>query len=645
MASHSSPADSEAVGPRGAASRKLQFRRMSHPRKRAVTACEQCRSRKIKCTNERPVCRSCTRLGAKCSYDQRVDHSSFDPASLMILDKLDQVLNKLDSNNPERPGPTTVSPALRNEVEQWPSQHTWSQGEDEIYISSSFSSTDSILAWPFFESQLGKANLSQELFIADHEKAKRFDTNPHNSPEDGYIHRAGIREDDIPVLISRFLNLVHTKNPILETDTLKSYAADIIENGLRWDAPSCLVLLVCALGAIAAPYDPEQHGPSSLSNNPSGRVAAEEYYQLARRRLGLLYRSTIACQCNLLCGIYQMYTMRPLEAWSSFYHASLTCALYLKGEQALQKRAGIQDQDHVSLTRQSQQRLYWTCLKSECELRLELDLPASELAMFPIPNTFPTPPMLSASMDNIERPNEPLRLGPSSGTPLGYASVRQMEEQSWFYYLSELAIRRIESRISGSFYKEHNSSWLHSNIYEMVALAEDFELQLQNWESTLPVAVQFRDLPAGDTMNELRYVTHGRYAIVKELIYRPFLYLALHKPNLSPGHDQIIRKMAQNSVETILDMARFGPAYHRHHGSWLACRTIVGNALTLLAASKAGLVQLNGASQCPSTGFGPSQALESWLLTLHYWEAESPDISTALKLIESLRDHSLGTIF
>ncbi|KAE8168604.1 hypothetical protein BDV40DRAFT_251143 [Aspergillus tamarii] len=71
-------------------------RNMTHPRKRVVTACEHCRARKIKCTNERPECRSCVRLGARCSYDQRVNYSSFNSASLPILEKLDEVLWRLD---------------------------------------------------------------------------------------------------------------------------------------------------------------------------------------------------------------------------------------------------------------------------------------------------------------------------------------------------------------------------------------------------------------------------------------------------------------------------------------------------------------------------------------------------------------------
>jgi len=56
---------------------KSRQRNMTHPRKRAVTACENCRARKIKCDNLRPICSSCSKLGALCSYDQRSDHSSY----------------------------------------------------------------------------------------------------------------------------------------------------------------------------------------------------------------------------------------------------------------------------------------------------------------------------------------------------------------------------------------------------------------------------------------------------------------------------------------------------------------------------------------------------------------------------------------
>jgi hypothetical protein len=51
---------------------------MSYPRKRAVRACQLCRTRKTKCNNIRPTCGSCNQMGAPCLYEDAIDmdHSS-----------------------------------------------------------------------------------------------------------------------------------------------------------------------------------------------------------------------------------------------------------------------------------------------------------------------------------------------------------------------------------------------------------------------------------------------------------------------------------------------------------------------------------------------------------------------------------------
>lgn len=40
-----------------------------YPRKRALQACQICRTRKTKCDNERPTCGSCNAMGVECSYN------------------------------------------------------------------------------------------------------------------------------------------------------------------------------------------------------------------------------------------------------------------------------------------------------------------------------------------------------------------------------------------------------------------------------------------------------------------------------------------------------------------------------------------------------------------------------------------------
>lgn len=43
-------------------------------RLRASTACQICRARKVKCTNERPSCAGCVRLGCECRYPEPVKY-------------------------------------------------------------------------------------------------------------------------------------------------------------------------------------------------------------------------------------------------------------------------------------------------------------------------------------------------------------------------------------------------------------------------------------------------------------------------------------------------------------------------------------------------------------------------------------------
>ncbi|ODV65709.1 hypothetical protein HYPBUDRAFT_113352 [Hyphopichia burtonii NRRL Y-1933] len=71
----------------------------AYPRKRALTACDTCRLKKIKCDNVRPRCGACSKNGNhNCHYrvdDHTNDYSSFDPASLNILSKLDLILKDI----------------------------------------------------------------------------------------------------------------------------------------------------------------------------------------------------------------------------------------------------------------------------------------------------------------------------------------------------------------------------------------------------------------------------------------------------------------------------------------------------------------------------------------------------------------------
>jgi hypothetical protein len=132
-------------------------------------------------------------------------------------------------------------------------------------------------------------------------------------------------------------------------------------------------LLVCALGAISAPYNPH---PSVISMSepptiyPSSEIS-ERYFSAAKKRLGIVMSSNklIAVQCLFLSGIYHMYTMNQFAAWKMFNAASVSCEGYLhrkeKSRNIENNANALYSSNSNEPTRHLEQRIYWSCLKSE----------------------------------------------------------------------------------------------------------------------------------------------------------------------------------------------------------------------------------------------------------------------------------------
>lgn len=200
---------------------------------------------------------------------------------------------------------------------------------------------------------------------------------------------------------------------------------------------------------------------------------------MARRRFGLLDRGLLAPQCHFLAGVYLMYTMQPLSAWSHFHSASRSYHIYLQCQ--ARRPARVLDASKASRRRRLEQRLYWSCYKSECELRTEMDLPSSSLVDFHYPDMHPSPPDIDAptpsSVDESSLADGSVR---SAGARRTLASSVNQEE-SWFYYLTEITLRRIANRIFNTFYVDPHTSWNDETIHLMARAVEDFEQQLEEW--------------------------------------------------------------------------------------------------------------------------------------------------------------------
>lgn len=84
------------------------------------------------------------------------------------------------------------------------------------------------------------------------------------------------------------------------------------------------------------------------------------YYLAAKKRLGLMEPSLLSVQCLFLCGVLEMYLLKPLKAWNYFSQA---CGQFRNQLwRTTQKRLG---QTMPPEIRRMEQRLYWSCMKSE----------------------------------------------------------------------------------------------------------------------------------------------------------------------------------------------------------------------------------------------------------------------------------------
>ncbi|RMD42581.1 hypothetical protein DV735_g2561, partial [Chaetothyriales sp. CBS 134920] len=601
---------------------------LGYARKRAIAACRLCRARKVKCNNARPACSACAGSGSPCDYDDPGDCSSFDPASIAILERLGQVLARLDQL------PSTATSAIS------PSYSTeGTLSYDELKIPGGQTTPEAILAWPFLNGRYPTGCVLDPVFETElhdeDEQEQDGGSISGRSKSPRPLRSTGINEDDIPVLVQRFLELVHIKNPVLDVGNFLARTRRIAEDGIAWDSTSCLVLLACALGSIARPFSELDNSrlPESTTSLQVEHVElnqGEVYYNLARRRFGLLGQGLLSPQCHFLAGVYLMYTMRPLRAWSQFNQATQSYHLYLQ----CRSRRSNQTQDPAA--RRLEQRLYWSCYKSECELRVELNLPNSSLTDYHYPDMHPSPPEIpaqnaeSVAHSHLENGSPPEVTMP----PLPANQRRSMEhcrseEESWFYYLTEITLRRIANRILNTFYRHGYEGWTHETMPNMVAAAKQFEDQLDAYLAQLPPAIRYvDDCPLE---RELPYMVRGRVYEIRLWLYRPFLFYAIHNP-VNALYRAMVQPLVDKAVLWHLRLVRCGLSRHRHHGAWTHSRVSAAASLCILVAAESGNITMPPIEYL-------KEDFETMISRLRYWTEEIPGVSETIEMVQSYIIH------
>lgn len=236
---------------------------------------------------------------------------------------------------------------------------------------------------------------------------------------------------------------------------------------------------------LAGPYIASSKSHETLQqpqeHAPNKRIA-QSFFAKACVLTSLLPASLLTTQCHFFCGVYAMYSIRPVTAWLYFSQASLHLKIHL-----LSSRPFAQEQSESPKGR-LMQRLYWSCMQSEMyvsmfccanasspitgfhdmsnkalsELANELRIKSSGLEDMQFPHAFPAPPVGMATED---RP------------------IVQNELTSWMYYLSETSLRRICNEVVWTLYDRHTTFWVE-HITSVQAHAERLEQKLETWYVT-----------------------------------------------------------------------------------------------------------------------------------------------------------------
>lgn len=358
-----------------------------------------------------------------------------------------------------------------------------------------------------------------------------------------------------------------------------------------------------------------------------------------------------------------MYTFRPLSAWNHFYQASTFYRLRLRLIDGLDKSVYEVEQQGASVARRLEQSLYWSCFKSEVEIRVELPLPQSAIAEYEYPALFPTPPTLP---DEYPENGHTSSDGASPGTvPWSLDTERSNlppraiynhitnlfdEQQSWYYYLTEVALRRIGNRVLNAFYREEPSTW--SNIKPFISIASEFESQIDAWLANLPPAMRFYEADSnlgsarqGSTADvresislELSWALSNRFLEIRLWLYQPFLFFAVHRVSTDPTpvsltneESRLVQGFVESGLNCSMKILQARCLRHRHHGIWFDLRALVTASLVFIAMARSG--NLDHQTIHPE---GLRSHLAPTLEALTYWEEEAPDIKKARGALDDL---------
>ncbi|KAJ5898599.1 hypothetical protein N7504_008887 [Penicillium tannophilum] len=543
-----------------------------YPRRRATIACQICRLRKTRCNGARPKCQLCTDLDAECTY--REPGIKLDMGDKLILEHLIRIEGllharlstagsqpALSSSSPTTSHDTNISSddlvaKIANEAPTWKMSvglASWANPPSSISISTMprvhITPGLHLLQWPLMRDLVSKPYDPQSLLQLEMAREPlRLTPN------------SGLDLGNVPTYVQAFFAHANVwyacVNPYSWNRDYKTALAQRFQEG----PVSCVVLLVLALGCAS------REG-SMTSVPPDCEPPGLPYFATAWNLLPsvMMRNSVMAVQCMVLASAYLFYLVRPLEAWNLLSNGSMKLQLLLGDS----KRVPAQ-------WKEISKRLFWNLLLHESDLLAELDLPHSGLVYFEefvdLPGGFEEEENDDDGVLDDDHGSDGYPTGKPTGEPPG-------RDELW-YFLAEIALRRLLNRVSHLIYQKDHSHTLAA----LGPIVSELDFQLSQWHDSLPCPVKF-PLTQIPLPNPMQTVLRLRYNACRTIIYRPYI-LAVFK-NEQAGMDSHVRECSRRCLEATLRQLEHITSHREGHLPylWQGALSMVSQTLLIMGAT------------------------------------------------------------
>lgn len=267
----------------------------------------------------------------------------------------------------------------------------------------------------------------------------------------------------------------------------------------------------------------------------------------------------------------------------------------------------------------------------------------SGLNLIAYSSQLPTPP--NGYAVDINQENNTPASQPVSDSPASTISSIHYEERSWYYYLTEIMVQKVEMRIDIYTHEKRREAYNRANdspesfFTSMVHDLKEFDYQLAQYYDSLPPIIKF---PLDDTLpcaDELRQHLRWRVYSVQHDITIPALYILIH--NDTTHWDRTLVADLIHLANTCLALNEkflsIAISTHRHQATWLGPRRGVRSALIIIAAAKLAAKNMPGLEKlCVPEGALWGNGGETLMRGLDYWSSESRDCEAYVNLLRRM---------